>query len=223
MKIICLIPARSNSKRLPNKNFLSINGKLLLEWTLSLSSKIKFFDTIVLSTDNNKIFKLKKKYPKVFFLKRPKKISKDNTKMESVIKHTLLQFKNKGKNFDAVVILQPTSPLRKITTVINAIKKFKKYKPNYLASIVNLKHTQNPKMLFKIQNRNLVQNLNISIVNNSKNKKYYSLDGGVIFIFKIPNKNYKLYGKGAFIKVKFPESIDIDNKEDFLMAKKFLK
>ena len=143
--------------------------------------------------------------------------------MESVIKHTLLQFKNKGKNFDAVVILQPTSPLRKITTVINAIKKFKKYKPNYLASIVNLKHTQNPKMLFKIQNRNLVQNLNISIVNNSKNKKYYSLDGGVIFIFKIPNKNYKLYGKGAFIKVKFPESIDIDNKEDFLMAKKFLK
>ena len=69
MKIICLIPARSNSKRLPNKNFLSINGKLLLEWTLSLSSKIKFFDTIVLSTDNNKIFKLKKKYPKVFFFK----------------------------------------------------------------------------------------------------------------------------------------------------------
>ena len=222
MKFICLIPARSNSKRLPNKNFLSINGKLLVEWTLLLSSKIKLFDKVVLSTNNKKIFKLKKKYPKVFFLERPKKISKDNTKMESVIKHTLLQFKNKGEKFDAIVILQPTSPLRKIKTVINAIKKFKKCKPDYLASVLNLKHTQVPKMLFKIKNLDLLQNLNIPIVNNLKNKKYYCLDGGVIFIHKISNKKYKLYGKGAFIEVKFPESIDIDNKEDFLLAKKFL-
>ena len=222
MKFICLIPARSNSKRLPNKNFLNINGKLLVEWTLLLSSKIKFFDKVVLSTDNKKILKLKKKYPKVFFLERSKKISKDNTKMESVIKHALLHFKNKGEKFDAIVILQPTSPLRKIKTVINAIKKFKKCKPDYLASVVNLKHTQNPKMLFKTKNLNLIQNLNIPIVNNLKNKKYYSLDGGVIFIFKIPNKKYKLCGKGAFVEVKFPESIDIDNKEEFLLAKKFL-
>ena len=69
MKFICLIPARSNSKRLPNKNFLNINGKLLVEWTLLLSSKIKFFDKVVLSTDNKKILKLKKKYPKVFFFR----------------------------------------------------------------------------------------------------------------------------------------------------------
>tara|TARA_B100000427_G_scaffold253608_1_gene217031 strand:+ start:72 stop:743 length:672 start_codon:yes stop_codon:yes gene_type:complete len=223
MKILCLIPARHKSKRLPNKNFLKIKGKFLIEWTLLLSSKIKDFNEIVLSTDYNKIFKLKKKYPKISFQKRPKRISTDKTKMESVIKYTLLKFKKIGKNFDAIVVLQPTSPLRKIKTIINAIKKFKKYKPDYLASIKSLKHTQAPKMIFEFSNKKLVKKINIDVNKSKKNNKYYSLDGGVIFIFKIPNKKYRLYGKGAFIEVKFPENIDIDYKEDFLLAKKFLK
>ena len=222
MKILCLIPARHKSKRLPNKNFLKINGKFLIEWTLSLSSKIKDFNEIVLSSDNSKIFSLKKKYPNIFFQKRPKKISNSKTKMESVIKYTLLELKKMGKSFDAIVVLQPTSPLRKVKTITDAIKKFKKYSPDYLASVKSLKHTQTPKTIFKFPSKHLIKKLNIN-VNSKINNGYYSLDGGVIFIFKIPNKKYKLHGKGAFIEVKFPESIDIDYKEDFLLAKKFLK
>ncbi len=223
MKILCLIPARHKSKRLRNKNFIKINGKFLIEWTLLLSSKIKDFDEIVLSTDYKEIFKIKKKYPKISFQKRPKRISTDKTKMESVIKYTLLELKKIGKNFDAVVVLQPTSPLRKIRTVVQAINKFKKYKPDYLASVTSLKHTQNPKMIFQFSNKKLVKKINIDVNKNKKTNKYYSLDGGVIFIFNISNKKYKLHGKGAFVEVKFPENIDIDYKEDFLLAKKFLK
>ena len=73
MKLVCLIPARTNSKRLKNKNFLNFNGKSLLEWSLIFSKKVKNFDRIICSTDNVKSFKLRKKYPDIIFLKRPKK------------------------------------------------------------------------------------------------------------------------------------------------------
>jgi len=223
MKILCLIPARKNSLRLPNKNFLNLNKKPLVEWTIILSSKIKYFDKIVVSSDDDKIHRLKKKYPKIYFLKRPKKISNSNTKMESVIKHTLKEYEKNGENFDAITILQPTSPLRKIKTIIHAIKKFKKYKPSYLTSISKMNHNQNPKMLFKINNKNILNRLSVPIIKNNKNNHYYCLDGGVIFIFRVPNKKYILKGTASFIEVKFPENIDIDNNEDFLLAKKFFK
>ncbi|MDC3089840.1 acylneuraminate cytidylyltransferase family protein [Candidatus Pelagibacter sp.] len=221
MKILCLIPAKKNSLRLPNKNFLKLHKKPLVEWTIILSSKIKFFNKIVVSSDDNRILKLKKKYPKIFFLKRPKKISNSYTKMENVIKHTLNEYKKNDENFDAIVILQPTSPLRKIKTIINAIKKFKKYKPNYLVSISKMNHNQNPKMLFKINKKDILKRLSIPIIKDNKNYPYYCLDGGVVFIFRVPNKRYTLNGTASFIKVKFPENIDIDNKHDFLLAKKF--
>ena len=94
-----------------------------------------------------------------------------------------------------------------------------KYKLDYLASIKDLKHTQFPKMVFKITNKSLIKNMNFSVKNNKT--KYYCLDGGTIFIFKVPG-TYALHGKGGFIKVKFPENIDIDTKEDLLLTKNFL-
>ena len=223
MKTLCLIPARYNSKRLPFKNFLKINNKFLFERTFSLALKIKEFDEILFSSDYNKISKFKKKYPKIFFQKRPKKISNDRTKMSEVISYTLKEFKTIGKKFDAVVILQPTSPLRKKKTVEEAIKIFKKCKPDYLASITKLKHTINPKKIFKLPNKKFIKRINFNLGKNELNDEFYGLDGGVVFIFKTSNKKYKLNGKGAFIKVKFPENIDIDYKEDFLLVKKFLK
>ena len=219
MKILCLIPAKKNSSRLQNKNFLKLKQKHLIEWTIILAKKIKFFNEIIVSSDNKEILNLKKKYSKVNFAERPKEITKKNTKMELVIKYVLKVYKKKGKNFDALVILQPTSPLRKKETIINAIKKFKKYKPDYLVSVNKIKHNLSPKMLFKIYNEKL-QKLDIPI-KYDRISPYYGLDGGVIFIFKVPKKNYKFSGKASFIKVKFPENIDIDTKEDFLLAKKF--
>ena len=138
--------------------------------------------------------------------------------MEKVIKHVLKKYKKNGKIFDAIAILQPTSPLRKKETIIKAVNKFIKYRPDYLTSISEIKHNQNPKMLFKVDNINL-QKINIPI--NNQNNPYHCLDGGVIFIFKVPNKNYAFKGKASFIKVKFPENIDIDTIDEFLLAKKF--
>jgi CMP-N-acetylneuraminic acid synthetase len=222
MKLVCLIPARTNSKRLKNKNFLNFNGKSLLEWSLIFSKKVKNFDRIIFSTDNLKIFKLRKKYPDIIFLKRPKKIAKDDTPMSSVIRHAINYLKEKGENYDAVALLQPTSPLRKVSTIRKSILKFKKDSPDYLASVKKLDHVCYPNMIISKKNKKFIQRKNFDIHKN-KSEKYFHLDGGVIFIYKLPSKNYRLNGKGAFVEVKFPESIDINDKKDLIIAKKFFK
>lgn len=220
MKFICLIPARANSQRLKNKNFLKIKQKRLIEWTLLFSEKINFFKKILISTDDQKIINLKKKYPKITFLKRPEKISRNNTPMSSVIKHAIKYLKEDIKLYDAIVVLQPTSPLRKISTINKAILKFKKYSPDYLASVTLAKHNTLPHMIIEKKNKIFLHKKDINL-NKDRRKKYYYLDGGVVFIFNISNKEFKLTGKGLFVEVNFPENIDIDTSVDFNMAKKY--
>ena len=221
MKFLCLIPARKNSKRLKNKNFQKIKGEMLIEKTLKLASSIREFDNVLLSSDNLNLQKMiKKKYPKIEFLKRPSKLAKNQTLMKRVIQHSINYSKKKGKNFNAIVLLQPTSPLRKKSTILRSIKKFKKLKPDFLASIKIVKHNETPNMSFKCLDIQKIKKINIPIKKYENN--WYCLDGGTIFIFKVPG-SYSMIGKGAFIKVEFPENIDIDTKEDLLLVKKFFK
>ena len=220
MKFLCLIPARKNSKRLKNKNFQKIKREMLIEKTLKLASSINKFDNILLSSDNSNLLKVLKRYPKIKFLKRPSKLAKDQTKMKEVIQHAINHLKKEGKNFDAVVLLQPTSPLRKKNTILKSIKKFQKLKPDFLTSIKVLKHNETPNMSFRFLNIQKIKKINIHI--KQYNNDWYCLDGGTVFIFKVPG-TYSMQGKGAFIKVEFPENIDIDTKQDLILVKKFLK
>lgn len=220
MKILCLIPAKENSSRVKNKNFVKINGKSLVDRALNIAKKIKKFNKIVLSTDNKQFLKFNKNYSNVIFLDRPKNISKNDTKMSEVVKHTLKYFKGKNEVFDAIVILQPTSPFRRISTINKAISKFKKFYPDYLASVSFLKKNQFPKMILKKKNKHFFQKMKFEYI--KKNDEFYYLDGGVIFIHKVPKKNYELKGKGLFINVKFPENIDINDMDDLKITKKFI-
>ena len=76
-----------------------------------------------------------------------------------------------------------------------------------------------PEMTFTVLNSR-IKKKNIPI-KQYKNDRY-CLDGGTVFIFKVPG-TYSMQGKGAFIKVEFPENIDIDTKQDLILVKKFLK
>ena len=79
--IIGFIFARKNSKRLPKKNILKLGRKLLIEHTIVASIKSNIFDKIIVSSDDEKIISLKKKYKDVFFDKRPKNLASDRAKI----------------------------------------------------------------------------------------------------------------------------------------------
>ncbi len=218
MKFLCVIPARYGSKRVKYKNLKKINGKPLVYWTLNFANKIKKFNKIVISSDSKKIIKIANKFKHIDQILRPSVIAKDNTDMTEVINHTIEYYKKKNLFYDAVVILQPTSPFRKIKTINDAIESFKKNKPDLVVSAIKVDTKSNSKNLFKLNKKNHIKNFKYNILKNMHNE--YKLDGGVVFIKKVKNKlNSIIDGNTIFLEVFYPEALDIDTEYDFTIAK----
>lgn len=113
MKILALIPARGDSKGIPNKNIQKIGGKYLIEYTINSAKRSKLIDKIIVSTDSKKIASISKKLGAEVPFLRPKKISIDKSPTIEVIKHTLGFLSNNQFYVpDIILLLQPTSPFR---------------------------------------------------------------------------------------------------------------
>ena len=123
-QFLAIIPARGGSKGIKNKNLHLIKKKPLIYYTIKSALNSKYLNSIVLSTDSKNIQNYVKKFSKIRipFL-RPKKLSGDKVLTLPVLKYTLLRYeKLVKKNFDFVVLLQPTSPLRISKDIDDSIK-----------------------------------------------------------------------------------------------------
>ena len=94
MKILGIIPARSGSKGVRNKNIKLLRSKPLIYWTIKTALKSKL-DNIIVSTDSLKIKKISEKYGANVPFMRPNNISRDNSKTIDVVKHALKFYKKK--------------------------------------------------------------------------------------------------------------------------------
>ena len=107
--ILCLIPARSGSKGLKNKNILNFNDKPLLFWSIDEAFKSKFISDILVSSDSDEILNLcEKNYNKIILNRRPDYLSCDTSKTIDLLKY----ISDLYKKYDYICVLQPTSPLR---------------------------------------------------------------------------------------------------------------
>ena len=134
-KILGLILARGNSKGIKEKNIVKLCGKPLIAWTIKSALKSKMLTDIVLSTDSVKIAKIGKKFGAQVPFLRPSKFSKDNTPSIDAIEHAIKWLRKKGKNYEFVVLLEPTSPLRDHNDIDLAINKIIKLKAQSLVSV----------------------------------------------------------------------------------------
>ena len=134
--IIAIIPARSGSKSIKNKNLKKINGKSLLTLAIEISKKIKKINKIFVSTDSYKIAnEAIKNNIEVPFL-RSKINAKDYSSISKVLIEVIKKLKKKYKlNYNIVLLIEPTSPLRTIQNIEGAIKKFLKNNYNALWTI----------------------------------------------------------------------------------------
>ena len=124
--------------------------------------------------------------------------------------------------YDAVMILQPTSPLRKINTILKALKIFKTNKYDSLVTVCKINNKSIPKNLILSSKNGIVNNLKFD--HKPYNDIYYKLDGGVVFITKIKQiKKSIIGGVTKLLEVDFPEAIDIDTEYDFKVAKFFME
>ena len=122
-KILGIILARGGSKGIKNKNIKLINGKPLIYWTIKSAMKSKKLSKVILSTDSKKIALIGKKYNLNVPFIRPSKLAKDNTPSVDAIEHALNFLKKSGEEFEFVVLLEPTSPLRSVQDIDKSINK----------------------------------------------------------------------------------------------------
>ena len=219
MKTLAIIPARKGSKRIKNKNIKLFMGKPLICWTIEEALKCKKIDEIYISTNCNKIKKLVYNRYKIKILRmRPDKLSNDNAKMIQVLKDVLNNIQNKYEN---IILLQPTSPLRKLEDINKSINLFNKTKASSLVSITKL---VSPFYLSKIikLNKKMIVSKNENKINYCNN---YVRNGRAILITKTANVfNNNIYGnKTIGYTMPFERSIDINTNEDFELALKLKK
>lgn len=113
MKYLFLIPARGGSKGIPGKNIKDLAGKSLIQYSLDLARKFVGDEDICISTDDEKIISCLQELSYEAPFKRPESLATDTAGTYEVLLHALEFYESQGKSYDALVLLQPTSPLRK--------------------------------------------------------------------------------------------------------------
>lgn len=122
MNILALIPARSGSKRVPNKNIRHLQNKPLLAWSILFARSLPDVSQVVVSTDSVEIASISRDYGAMVPGLRPSELSGDHASTNDVINYTLKSLIESGHTFDLMLLLQPTSPFRDNVQVQDALK-----------------------------------------------------------------------------------------------------
>jgi N-acylneuraminate cytidylyltransferase len=229
MKILFLIPARGGSKGIPNKNIIHLLSKPLIGYTIEeclITSEI-YDCEICVSTDSNEIKNVAESFGiKVPFL-RPENISTDTASSEKVILHAIEWYEKKGKHFDFVVLLQPTSPLRNHKHIEEAIYNYLENQTNNIDMIVSVKVSKaNPYFNLFEENENGM--LRKSINSNYTRRQDCPITfeyNGAIYVINISSLKEKGIHNFQNIKKYIMDdisSLDIDEPDDLKICEYFL-
>ncbi len=121
MEILVIIPARGGSKGIPHKNIKPFNGKPLIHYTIDEAREIVGDDDICVSTDDPEIIKCVEDYGLSVPFVRPDELATDTAGTYEVVLHALVFYEKQGKHYDAVLLLQNTSPFRKAEQIKEAL------------------------------------------------------------------------------------------------------
>ena len=223
-KTLFIIPARGGSKGITDKNIKLLNGKPLIFYTIDAAREITRDENICVSTDDSEFIKIIEDYGlKVPFI-RPDNLATDTSSSESVIKHALSYYENKGIHYDKVVLLQPTSPLRNGNHIKEALSLF----TTNLDLVVSVKETNsNPYYVLFEENEKgyLEKSKKGSFTRRQDCPKVWEYNGA---IYVINVKSIQEKSMGQFSNIKKYEmddltSIDIDSPLDWELAELILK
>lgn len=143
-EVLAVIPARSGSKGLPDKNIKTLIDKPLIAWSIQQAKTSEHIDEFLVSTDSRNYARIAEEYGAPAPFIRPDDLAQDDSPTSRVLAHAIEWNRNRGRVFDLIVLLEPTSPIRKPNDVDNAIELFREYseKADSLVSVgeVELEH-----------------------------------------------------------------------------------
>lgn len=126
MEILVIIPARGGSKGIPHKNIKLLNGKPLIYYTIDTARAITGDENICVSTDDDEIIEVVENYGLKVPFKRPEELATDTAGTYEVLLHAIEYYESLGKHYDVILLLQNTSPFRKVEQVKEALSLYNK-------------------------------------------------------------------------------------------------
>jgi len=229
MKFLYLIPARGGSKGIPRKNIKPLGNKPLIAYSIETACQVASAEDICVSTDDREIISIAEKMGlKVPFV-RPSHLAQDNTPTREVILHAIEYYAQQGKEYDTVVLLQPTSPFRHKTHIQQAIALFH---PD-MDMVVSVKETKaNPYYILYEEDENgfLKKSKNGQFSRRQDCPKVYEFNGSIYVINVQSLKQYPLHEFRRIKKYVMEKeySVDLDDEMDwafaeFLIEKKIIQ
>ncbi|CEN91389.1 acylneuraminate cytidylyltransferase [[Clostridium] sordellii] len=224
-KVLAIIPARVGSKGIKDKNIIDLNGKPLIAHSIEAGLKSKYINKVVVSTDGEKIAKVAKDYGAEVPFLRPKHLATDTAKTIDCVIHCIEELKKNGEEYDYVVLLQPTQPLRQPWHIDEAFELIIKRNEDSLVSISKVK--DHPVLMRTIDKNGYAINLleGSSTKRRQEFPNFYKVNGA-IYINKInENLNYDTsFNDNKLVYIMDEQyGVDIDDMLDVEIAKLLIK
>jgi CMP-N-acetylneuraminic acid synthetase len=223
IKILGIIPARGGSKRVPHKNFRPFAGTTLIDLAIQHAQEATCLDDILVSSDAEEVLRIANNYPSIIALQRPKALATDLSPAIDYQHHALSHMEREyGKQYDWVVVIQPSSPLRSGEDIDQTVALFEKYPDaDSSVSVVEVEHMVHPIKLktmlgdlllpyFEAEaGRTAAQDLPPAFVRNC-----------AVYVFKVDNirKGIQLGDKSIGYVMPRETSVDINDMLDFEFA-----
>lgn len=225
MKNIAIIPARSGSKGLINKNIKSLCGKPLLVYSIEAALASGIFEEVYVSTDSEEYAQIAKDYGASVPFLRNEVTSTDKASSWEVVREALNRYEEKGSIYDMVTLLQPTTPLRTAKDITKAYQLYIEKQANSIVSVCEIDHSP-------LWSNTLPQDLSlehfikkeVAKLPRQELQTYYRINGGIYMV----NVNYfkqteDIYATRSYAYIMDKKnSIDIDDIFDFNIAEAIL-
>lgn len=221
MNNIAIIPARSGSKGLVNKNIKDLNGKPLIAYSIEAAIESKMFSTVFVSTDSELYAEIARKYGAEVPFLRSEETASDTASSWDVVEEVLMNYRNLNKTFDTFMLLQPTSPLRTSQDIVQAYNEMNEKDASSIISLCEMDHSP-------LQSNVLPENLSLDhfIRSESRGKRRQDMDtyyrfNGAIYLAKVPFflENHDIYRENCYAYLMNKHnSVDIDDEYDFAIA-----
>lgn len=221
MSNLAIVTARSGSKGLKDKNIKLLNGHPLIAYSIWAAQKSGMFQEIFVSTDSEQYAAVARQYGASVPFLRTEELSGDHASSWDAVREAIEQYKEIGRQFDTVALLQPTSPLRQAEDIIEGYQLFWSKDANHVVGVCKMDHSP-------LWSNTLLDDLSMEyfISDEVKNRPrqelpdYYRINGA-LYIARTDMLDHvsDMYGKGCYAYIMPQErSIDIDTEFDFKMA-----
>lgn len=225
-RVLAIVPARGGSKGVPGKNLRKLAGRTLLDYTALAARESGVIDRIVLSTDSAEIADAGRQAGLEVPFMRPAALAQDDTPMLPVIQHAVETLATDGWTADVVVLLQPTSPLRRASHVRDAVTKLYETQADSVVTVVELPRHVSPDYVMRIEDGMLRPFLaeGTRVTRRQDARPAYSRDGTVYCCWRATLEKWgNIYGERCQpLILDAADSLSIDSPADWAEAERRL-